>query len=143
MRKRGFKPSAKAGKATETAIDFRDRGGRFTISRRSSPLSSRSIWCAIASTAQPDSNVWPGLRVENTLRKKEGKWERRTASKTCPSSSGLMIRELMACLPSCREPPSWRRRIHRGFRDRRRGPPRIDLWSVARGIAIDEDEEEP
>ena len=31
MRKRGSKPSAKAGKATEKAIDFRDRGGRLTL----------------------------------------------------------------------------------------------------------------
>src|SRR3954469_15372424 len=123
MRKRGFEPRAKAGKATEKAIDFRDLGGKVTISRRSSPLSTRAIRYAIASTGQPASNVWPGLRVEKTLRKKEGKWERRAASNTCPSRWGLMILELMACLPSCREPPSWRRRIHPGFRDRWRGPP--------------------
>src|SRR5829696_3307891 len=35
MRKRGSKPSAKAGKATEKAIDFRDRGGSARITRRS------------------------------------------------------------------------------------------------------------
>jgi hypothetical protein len=43
MRKRGFKPSANAGKATEKAIDFKERGGKLTISRRSSPLRTRSI----------------------------------------------------------------------------------------------------
>src|SRR5215207_4048867 len=47
--------------------------------------------------------VGRSLRVEKTFRNKEGKWERRTASKTCPSTSGLM--KLMACLRSCREPP--------------------------------------
>jgi len=44
MRRRGFKPRAKAGNATEKAIDFSERGGRLTISRRSSPLSTRSTW---------------------------------------------------------------------------------------------------
>ena len=43
MRRLGSRPSKKAGNATENVIDFKERGGRFTIKRRSSPLSTRSI----------------------------------------------------------------------------------------------------
>src|SRR5271154_1643277 len=72
----------KAGKETEVAIDFSDRGGILMISRRISPRRTRSRRSEIASRNHSLTKVWPGDRVVKVICKKARKSSRNRAWRT-------------------------------------------------------------
>src|SRR5580704_10736546 len=101
MRLDGAWPRAKAGKATEAAIDFSDRGGMLMMRRRISPRRTRSRCQAIASICQLPTYLCPGVKVVKTFSKKALKSFRSRACSKRASSTIAAFRVLALLSPLC------------------------------------------